>query len=147
MKLFRRLPLFLITGLAVVSCERRQDNITLPGQGGSEIELFVTDTLTFQAKTIDEDSLPGNGVSYFMLGELNDPILGRTKASIYADLDLIEPYADFPNTQEADSAILFIPSVEGLNNYGNILYPLKLNVYPLQQNIESPLSMLGNQDK
>ncbi len=137
MKLFHRLPLFLITGLAVVSCERRQDNITLPGQGESEIELFVTDTLTFQAKTIDEDSLPGNGVSYFMLGELNDPILGRTKASIYADLDLIEPYADFPNTQEADSAILFIPSVEGLNNYGNILYPLKLNVYPLQQNIES----------
>lgn len=137
MNLFHRLPLFLITGLAVVSCERRQDNITLPGQGGSEIELFVTDTLTFQAKTIDEDSLPGNGVSYFMLGELNDPILGRTKASIYADLDLIEPYADFPNTQVADSAILFIPSVEGLNNYGNILYPLKLNVYPLQQNIES----------
>jgi hypothetical protein len=66
-KLFHRLPLFLITGLAVVSCERRQDNITLPGQGGSEIELFVTDTLTFQAKTIDEDSLPGNGVIFFLL--------------------------------------------------------------------------------
>lgn len=131
--------LFLISTLLVLaaSCERRQDNITIPGQGGSEISLMVTDTLTFKTTTVDEDSLPGNGVSYFILGELNDPLLGKTTASIYADLNLIEPYADFPNTSPADSAVLFIPSVEGFNSYGNRSFPINLRVYPLLENIES----------
>ena len=35
-----------------------------------------------------------------------------------------------------DSAVLFIPTVDGLNHYGNSNYPLELGIYPITESID-----------
>jgi len=119
------------------SCSREEGNIIIEGQDGNkQMSLFVTDTLTLLTKTINEDSLPGNGLSYSLLGALNDPIFGKSKASIFADLSIVEPNNQFPNTEEPDSAILFIPTVDGLNFYGDRNYIHNLTIAPITENID-----------
>ncbi len=121
-----------------VSCQKREGNIILPGQNtGNQLSISISDTFPLRFQTVDEDSLPGNGLSYCLVGAVNDPVLGPSKASMYADLSLIEPNSNFPNTMTADSAVLFIPTVDGLNHYGNRNYPMELGIYPLSQKIES----------
>ena len=123
--------------LILGSCSREEGNIIIEGQDGNQqMSLFVTDTLTLHTKTVKEDSLPGNGLSYALLGSLNDPIFGNSKASIYADLTIVEPNNQFPNTLEPDSAILFIPSVDGLNFYGDRNYIHNITIAPITENID-----------
>jgi hypothetical protein len=134
-KLFNLTLLFILFASA---CNKREGNIILPGQENqSQLSLKVQDSFSLRMQTIYEDSLPGNGLSYMLLGAINDPILGYSSASIYADLSLIEPSSSFPTGAQADSAILFIPSVDGLNHYGNRNYPISLDIYPLSENISS----------
>jgi len=126
----------LIVGIAV-SCQKREGNIILPGQANSgQLSLIVRDTFELRTQTIKEDSLPGNGLSYCLIGAINDPELGPSMASMYADVILIEPNSNFPNTTMPDSAVLFIPTVDGLNHYGNRNYPLELGIYPITESID-----------
>lgn len=120
------------------SCQKREGNIILPGGGvEAQLNLGIETGFPLRAQTVDEDSLPGNGLSYCLLGAINDPEIGPSQAQLYADLVLIEPSSSFPNTLKPDSAVLFIPSVDGLNHYGNRNYPLALAIYPTTENILS----------
>lgn len=119
------------------ACQKREGNIILPGQANGQLSLVIKDSFVLRTQTVDEDSLPGNGLSYCIVGALNDPLLGPSMASMYADVTLIEPSSSFPNNTEPDSAVLFIPTVDGLNHYGNRNYPLDLVIYPLAEKIEA----------
>ena len=115
-------PVFFALIILSFGCKESNDNIILNGQEkNSNLNLFITDTLTTHFRTVKEDSLPGNNLSYGLLGTINDDIFGKSTASLYAQLKLLESISDFPNTKNADSAVLFIPSVDGLNNYGDPL--------------------------
>ena len=124
----------LIGGFA--SCQKREGNIILPGQVNGQLSLFVKDSFVLRTQTVDEDSLPGNGLSYCIVGAINDPVLGPSVAAMYADITLIEPSSSFPNSILPDSAVLFIPTVDGLNYYGNRNFPLDLAIYPLAEKID-----------
>ncbi len=105
----------------------------IDGQGdGSRLELFFMDTLSVQAGTIKEDSLPGNSLNFQLLGALNDPIFGPSSVGIVSQMSLLEPNSNFDNTVEPDSAILFIPLIAGMNFYGNPSNEQQINVYELQ---------------
>lgn len=122
--------LLIATLFVLFSCTKKEGNIVLEGQQNQNpFNLISCDTLSFNARTVDEDSLPGNGLRYALIGSLNDEVLGNSSASLYANICLIEPNTDFPNTTAADSAVLFIPAVDGLNYYGNIssIHTLKID--------------------
>lgn len=119
------------------ACQKREGNIILPGQTNGQLSLLVKDSFILRTQTVDEDSLPGNGLSYCIVGAINDPVLGPSVASMYADITLIEPSSSFPNNIEPDSAVLFIPTVDGLNHYGNRNFPLDIAIYPLAEKIEA----------
>lgn len=132
------LLIFFIGALTIVSCTKEEGNIVLDGQGNqNQLGLFVNDTTTFSARTVDEDSLPGNGIRYALIGHMNDPILGKSTASLYANIVLIEPNSNFPTGEKADSAILFIPSVDGLNTYGDRTTPQLLKIDKIETSINS----------
>lgn len=123
--------LLFITG-AFFSCKKKDGNIIIDGQGdeaGYQIER--ADTFTLLTSTIREDSLPANGLPYCLIGTMTDPLLGKTTANAFATLTLLEPMADFPNTETPDSAVLFIPIIDGLNFYGDRLSEQEWAVYPL----------------
>ena len=118
---------------AFFSCKKQSGNIVIDGQGdGNRLGLVFTDTLSVQARTIKEDSLPGNNLTYSLLGALNDPIFGRSEVGIISQMSLLEPNSNFDNTVEPDSAILFIPIIAGLNFYGNQGDEQRINVFELQ---------------
>ncbi len=129
---------FFIGVLTFGSCKKEEGNIVLEGQGNqNQLGLFINDTTSFTARTVDEDSLPGNGIRYALLGHINDPILGKSTASLYANVVLIEPNSNFPVGGQSDSAILFIPSVDGLNIYGDRTTPQLLKIDKLESVINS----------
>lgn len=110
----------LLVLLGFSACKKQDGNIIIDGQSNNnQLDIFRADTFTLLTKTIREDSLPGNGINYSLLGEMNDPILGKSKASLFAKMMILEPENNFPNSIEPDSAILYIPMVDGLNFYGN----------------------------
>lgn len=134
----RWIALISLLLLSWVACKPESGNISLEGQGNAnQLTLYRSDTFSVYASTVSEDSLPGNGLSYALLGAMNDPMLGPSRASIFASISLIEPNNDFPNSKDPDSAVLFIPVVEGLNFYGNRSTEQVLRVYPLLEDIES----------
>ena len=134
----KSLLIFFIGALTIVSCTKEEGNIVLEGQGNqNQLGLFINDTTSFTARTVDEDSLPGNGIRYALIGHVNDPIFGKSTASLYANVVLIEPNSNFPVGEEADSAILFIPSVDGLNTYGDRTTPQLLKIDKLVTAISS----------
>ncbi|MFM1897866.1 MAG: hypothetical protein RL577_106 [Bacteroidota bacterium] len=133
-----RIAFFSLLVLSWVACKPESGNISLEGQGNAnQLTLFRSDTFSVYASTVREDSLPGNGLSYALIGAMNDPALGPSRASLFASISLIEPNSDFPNSKNPDSAVLFIPVVEGLNFYGNRSTEQVLRVYPLLEDIES----------
>jgi len=128
------------------ACNREQGNIVIDGQGqGNQMGLNITDTLTLLGTTIDEDSLPSKGLSYALVGEINDPVFGKSKSSLFADLNLVEPNNNFPNTQDPDSAVLFIPAIAGLQHYGDRNFIHRLKIAPITENISSDSVYFQNQ--
>lgn len=101
------------------SCKKQTGNVIVEGQNTNSLQPFQTDTFTLFSKTIDEDSMPGNNLSYLLIGAMNDPLFGYSKATAFAKTKIIEPLNNFPNTIEPDSALLFIPMVGNNNFYGN----------------------------
>ncbi len=139
-------PFLIVLFVGLISCTKENGNIVISGQNQKDkLSLFRTDTLSLITRTIREDSLPGNNLSYALLGELNDPVLGKSKASLFAKMNIIEPENNFPNTREPDSAILYIPLVEGMNFYGNRGSSQHLRIYPLNETITASNVYYQNQ--
>lgn len=130
----RRILLALVLLTTFTACKRNDGNIVITGQQKSDqLTIFRTDTFTLKASTVLEDSLPANNLTYVLLGEFHDPLLGKSKASIYAKMNILAPENNFPNTIEPDSALLYIPLVDGLNFYGNQLTKQKIQIYELDE--------------
>jgi hypothetical protein len=130
----RKILLALVFSTTFMACKRNEGNIVITGQQNSDqLTLFRTDTFTLKAATVLEDSLPANNLTYALLGEFHDPLLGKSKASIYAKMNILAPENNFPNTIEPDSALLYIPLVDGLNFYGNQLTKQKIKIYELDE--------------
>ena len=121
---------------AFSACKRNEGNIVITGQDSmDQLTLFRTDTFTLKASTVLEDSLPANNLTYVLLGEFHDPLMGKSKASIYAKMNILAPENNFPNAIEPDSALLYIPLVDGLNFYGNSLTKQQIKIYELDETI------------
>lgn len=133
-RLFRLVPVMIV----LFACKKQEGNIVLDGQGNAgQMQLFTTDTLSIAAVTVREDSLPGNNLRYVLLGSMNDPLLGTISSGAYAQCGLLEPNSDFPNTEEPDSAILFVPFINGLNYYGDKQTYQGFSVLPLKTGISA----------
>lgn len=144
---FRVLLAVLVVLMGLAACKKQDGNIIIDGQSNNnQLDIARTDTFTLLANTIREDSLPGNGISYSLLGEMHDPILGKSKASLFAKMIILEPENNFPNNIEPDSAILYIPMVDGLNFYGNPLTKHRLQIFPLDETISSGKVYYQNQN-
>jgi hypothetical protein len=119
------------------SCKKQTGNVIIEGQNTNSLQPFQTDTFTLFSRTIDEDSMPGNNLSYLLIGAMNDPLFGYSKATAFAKSKIIEPLNNFPNTIEPDSALLFIPMVGNNNFYGNRATVQKLLISVLAEGFNS----------
>ncbi len=128
--------LLFITG-AFFSCKKYNDNIVVQGQNGSTFTALVNDTLAVDGYTINEDSLIGSNLSYYLLGACQDEIFGAYSNNLLCKLTLNEPIDNFPSGVGADSAILFLPFIQGLNFYGNQLTQQHIVVKELDETLDA----------
>ena len=132
---------FLLSLVALVfSCKKQTpENIVLPIlPGGDLLDAQFTDTVTLIAHTVKDDSVPTRSSSPMLLGEMNDPIFGVTKSSIYTQF--IPAHANYPSgtNRQIDSAVLSLVyyPVNTKYYYGR-LAPQKFNVYELDGNMST----------
>ena len=84
------LPAFFFLGaLLLFSCQK-DDLINSGFQPEDQLSLITTDTFSFEATTIKEDSVLSFGYLYQLLGNMNEPVFGETKAGIATQLFLLE---------------------------------------------------------
>lgn len=122
--------MLLIFSGALFSCKKQSGNIVLDGQGNKDqLKLIKTDTFTILATTLKEDSTSGAALSFFTLGQMNDPIFGKSSSAIYSPLELYAPSTSFPAGAKFDSAILILPLASGTNYFGNKTATQNLEVF------------------
>jgi hypothetical protein len=136
-----RFILFLFVASLIFSC----NDPTAVGANLLEedrVEVGYTDTFSVSARTIKRDSVrvyspfSQGQLANFLLGNFNDPILGRSSASINGQLF---PTTSSPGFKDEingiDSVILYLPyNIFGL--YGNLLdEEFGIEVYQLDENI------------
>jgi hypothetical protein len=99
--------MFFALPLCITSCKRPTTDV-----GGDLIpesdllSVNQTDTATLFAQTVREDSLQTSDLSTVMLGTYEDPIMGRTTASFYTQVQLSTSNPSFPSNAIVDSVVL-----------------------------------------
>ena len=138
----RKRCILLIASVLVVSFFSCKDELGDVGLNLHQDELLNTtffDTATITAYTAKNDSLitsmyPFSNVSLNLLGDIKDPVFGRTKAGFYTQFCLSASNVDFKNNAYADSLVLYLAYG---GHYGDTMQTLRIRVYELEERLEA----------
>lgn len=112
----------------------------LPNADG--IGVFQIDTFTLRSMSIREDSLPSQLPPRFVLGEVQDPLFGKSEASIAYQVRLINENNNLGTNITVDSLVLSL-NIEGY--YGDTSDALLIEVFELDQTIFRDSTVYSNQ--
>lgn len=127
--------------LALSGCKESDEQIGLNLRpDGGVIEGIVVDSFNIITRTIAEDSLQTDSLSRNVLGSMNDPVFGKSSASLAFDFSLPEINIDFGADPKLDSVILTIVYEKEIGHYGDFTSPQQLEVYRLDEQLERELS-------
>ncbi|MFK7808040.1 MAG: DUF4270 family protein [Saprospiraceae bacterium] len=117
------------------------DPTTIGSELQEDVDVFSTDTLALLMSNVVDDSLemfnptPQDNHDAYFCGNYNDPIFGRTSASIFSELRVgLSPPDEF-YTGTLDSVILHLP-YEPLGAYGDVDKSFHLEVFRMTEKLE-----------
>ena len=115
------------------SCNKDNDLGSAILPQGDNVNVVFTDTALILTRTVKEDSLRTSGVSGLpvslnIAGANNDPLFGKTIASVYAQMNLSKFNFSYGATSTPDSLIL---SLALTNYYGDTTSPVHFKVFRL----------------
>ena len=97
-----------------------------------------SDTFMIKATTIESDSVrtysPGTQLRTYLLGEMNDPFFGTSRAELYVEPRLPFLNPDFTFTK-ADSLVLVLP-YDTSKIYGSTAEPFGIEVFELMESMD-----------
>ncbi len=98
----------------------------------NKLGVIVTDTLTIISEVVKEDPLRTDELAVNLLGNMIDPVFGKSNASVYFQLLLQTNNIDLGdiNSLQLDSAVLML---QYAGSYGNTKTPQNLVVYELDE--------------
>lgn len=150
--MMQKLPALVATSLLILGLWTACTKPTPFGASLLEGEIAdydYTDTMTVVCTLEREDSTQtsdrSSTVSYFLCGELNDPVFGHSSSEIYSLLQLgvLDPGFD-PTIHKLDSIVLYLRyNVNGF--YGDTLQAQNLHVYRLNDPIDPDNSYYSTQ--
>ncbi len=142
---FSRLLLKLVLPFSflvlLIACEEDPGDIGLnlieeqPG-------ISSTDTLSIQAYTIPDDSIPTSHGAQNMMGVLNDPVFGKTKATIFTEIRLPMNEFSLGENPVLDSVKLSMAYTG--RYYGQEQTFQHLTVYELSENLPDTDTIYGH---
>ncbi len=139
----RPLMAALFLGLILFSsCAKDEEYLGLDLQPEGELlNVFITDTVTLLTHNVPGDSsqtsLPQ---ATFLLGEINDPVFGQVKSSVYTAFRLSGLSPDFGTDFECDSLVLSLSYNFQDSIYGEPGQALTFSVKELMTALESDSS-------
>lgn len=133
--IIRFILLITLTSL-IWSCKKEPDLLGLDLIPENDLlDHAFTDTITIEAITVREDTLSTDELATSLLGSINDPVFGITKASIYTQIRVpVVPDSDgrLGINPVADSIILTIP-YKGIYGSKNAIHHVR--VYELDDTL------------
>ncbi len=108
----------------------------------SQLRLNTLDTLTITAMTVPDDSLPMNLGSSNVLGMINDPVFGQSRASIYTETRLPENDLFLGENPSLDSIHLVLAYTDGF--YGTQQTHQTIQVYELSESFPDKDTLFSN---
>jgi len=103
-----------------VACNDRPTEIDIDFKPSGKLKVGFSDTITVNAYTYSLDSVRSDEPELIMLGMLNDPVVGTSKASFLTQFRLPDKF--FPGEEPAvDSLILFLERVYTYGDSNTIL--------------------------
>ncbi len=128
----------------IAGCEKEPQNIGLNIQPlDDKINIEYTDTVTVFAYSELQDSILTDNAYLNLLGSINDPIFGKTKASIYTQLQLSNNNVDFGSNPVLDSVIM---SLDYNGFYGNLSNQQTVRVYEITESLHNDSAYYSNQN-
>lgn len=106
------------------------------------LSTAYTDTATISCRVLTEDSVRGDELSASLLGAYGDPVFGKAKASIYAEV-LLQGSPTFANLATVDSLVL---QLFYTGYYADTTTEQTVRVYELKENIEPSRTYYSFQD-
>lgn len=135
MTLTKKAACLLLLVVCLISCKKEYNSIGL----NLEDELFGTtrDTTSITAYSVLYDTLKTTNLSTQILGEIHDPIFGRTLASVYSQFLSSGSIPSFGENPVIDSVVL---TLQTAGYYGDTTAALHFEVYELTEELESETS-------
>ncbi len=119
----------------VSSCKKQKNNVFLTNNQNSGFNgIGYVDDFTLITRTVREDSLKTDSLSYNLLGSINDPTFGVYKAETYFELALPQ-FGNVISSKRFDSAVLFLQYTSTTANYGDLNSIQNLEVVELNESM------------
>ena len=113
--------------LYLVSC-KEPDSVSLNQITGQKLGVAFTDTTKILAHSITDDSTRTNSTALNLVGNMVDPIFGKTTAEFYSQFQLTSTNVTFGTLPTLDSIVLTL----GYNGYyGDVSVNQTVNVYEI----------------
>lgn len=110
---------------------------------GEELGNRFTDSTEIVAYTVREDSISTKNLLNNVIGYVNDPIFGSTKAGVAAQFLLSGNSVDFGDSPILDSIVL---SLKYTGFYGDTMSPVTIRVHELSEKLESSKEYYHNSE-
>lgn len=132
MTLSKKAACLLLLVVCLISCKKEYNSIGL----NLEDELLGTtrDTTSITAHSVLYDTLSTTNLSTQFLGELHDPIFGKTVATVYSQFLSSGSTPSFGENPVIDSVVL---TLQATGFYGDTTAALNFEVYELTEDLES----------
>ncbi|MCD6180076.1 MAG: DUF4270 domain-containing protein [Bacteroidales bacterium] len=134
----------LVIGMLFFSCKKEPSQIGLDIVGNNPLIVHFSDTANVQVYSILRDSVRTDELVNNVLGVVNDPVFGKTKASLYMQYNLSLASFTFGDNRVFDSLVLSIP-YQMTSVYGDSLAPLSFRVYELNELLDVDTAYYSNQ--
>lgn len=147
------MPLFFL--LVFWGCKKESSDIGLgfiPQNGG--LKGAITENfIDIECRTVNEDSLKTDSLNTNIIGILDDPEFGQSRANLIIQPTLIEFGSDF-SSKTIDSVTLTLKydkaqvlgGVENVLRYGDLNSVIEIEVYKLDEDVESEKQYFSNFD-
>ena len=131
-----------VLSLIFFACKEDIGDVGLSVQPENELlNTLFFDTTTIVAHSAKNDSVITSNTSMSLLGDIGDPVFGRTQAAIYTQFRLSASKVDFGDSAYVDSLVLNL--VYG-GYYGDTMQLLRIRVYELDEDLKSNESYYGH---
>ena len=131
-----------VLAIVLFACKEDIGNLGLNVQPEDELlNTILFEDTEIAAYAATHDSVVTSNIRLSLLGDINDPVFGRTQAAIYTQCRMETMQVNFGQNPQADSLVL---NLAYGTYYGDTLQAIRIRVYELSEDLEATTVYYGH---